>query len=71
MDNGEGMMGSMVFITTRPIVKGGQLNMMYAEGEKQVDGFFAERGLTRCDVWTKVEMLIFVGLGSSWCFVSK
>ncbi|CAD7951584.1 unnamed protein product [Amoebophrya sp. A120] len=44
---------SMMFKTVAPVPKGGQLNMMYAEGsEKETQGFFEERGLTRCDVWT-------------------
>ena len=53
-EEGDGKMASMMFKLTKAVPKNGQLNMMYASSEKEVDGFFAERGLTRCDVWTKV-----------------
>merc|ERR1712194_1007340 len=43
----------MLFQTTLPVPKNHQLVMMYAESEKATEGFFKERGLTRCDVWTK------------------
>jgi len=43
---------AMMFHLVDDVPKGGQLNMMYAGNEKETNGFFEERGLTRCDVWT-------------------
>ena len=42
-----------MFVTVCTIPKNGQLNMIYDEGEETTDAFFEERGLCRCDVWTK------------------
>merc|ERR1712194_727095 len=43
---------SMLFVTNQEIPKNHQLVMMYAENEKATEGFFKERGLERCDVYT-------------------
>lgn len=45
--------GSMMFTTTKPVKKNFQLMMMYSENQTMANEFFEERGLTRCDVYTK------------------
>ena len=42
-----------LFNTTMEVPKNHQLCMMYAENAAAANEFFEERGLTRCDVWTK------------------
>ena len=38
-EEGDGKMASMMFKLTKAVPKNGQLNMMYASSEKEVDGF--------------------------------
>lgn len=45
-------LGCIMFETKHGVQKNQQLNMMYSGTQSEADSFFAERGLTRCDVYT-------------------